>query len=107
MFGKTLHDRAAEQAELRFRQQALMSLVSMRNKQLRESLDQRIKRARKGGTWMGLTRAECASLHRQEIARVREHLAELQLQRARAGEQLKKSRRAMARAKTLQAHQSS
>ena len=44
MFGKTQHDRAAEQAEFQFRQRALKSLMSMRNKQLRESLDHRIKR---------------------------------------------------------------
>src|SRR3989441_12054609 len=95
MFGKTQHDRAAEQAEFQFRQRALTSLVNMRNKQLRESLDDRIKRARKGGAWTDLTRAECAILHKQEKASAQEQLAILQLACARTRWQLTESRRAM------------
>ena len=101
MFGKTLHDRAAEQAELQFRELALTSLVNMLGKQIRESLEHRIKRARKGGAWTGLTRSECASLHRQEKVSLREQVAELLLQRARARGKLVASRRAMARAQAL------
>jgi uncharacterized protein YdcH (DUF465 family) len=103
MFGKTLQDRAAEQAEIQLRQRALTSLVSMRNKLLRESLDHRIKRAIRGGVWTGLPRAECARLHKQEKVHLREQLAELLSQRARAQGKLIKSRRAMARARALRA----
>jgi hypothetical protein len=103
MFGKTQHDRATEQAEFQFRQRALKSLMSMRTKQLRESLDQRIKRARRGGAWTDLTRAECALLHKREKARAQEQLAILQLAWSRTRWQLTESRRAMARAQTLKA----
>src|SRR3989441_4873459 len=99
MFGKTQHDRASEQAEFQFRQRALKSLMSMRNKQLRESLDHRIKRARRGGAWTDLTRAECESLHKQEKASAQEQLAILQLACARTRWQLTESRRAMARSR--------
>ena len=103
MFGKTQHDRAAEQAEFQFRQRALKSLMSMCNKQLRESLDHRIKRARRGGAWTDLTRAECASLHKKERARAQEQLAFLELACARTRWQLTESRKAMRRAQTLKA----
>ncbi len=103
MFGKTQHDRAAEQAEFQFRQRALKSLMSMRNKQLRESLDQRIMRARRGGAWTDLTRAECAILHKQEKARAQEQLAILQLACTRTRWQLTESRRAMARSRRAMA----
>ncbi|HJU04013.1 MAG TPA: hypothetical protein VJ692_02600 [Nitrospiraceae bacterium] len=107
MFAKNLREGAQEQTEIELRQRALKSLLAMRQKQLRESLDHRIKRARKEGEGENLTRAEWASLHKQEIAHVRVQLADLQLESAHTRGQLSKLKRALNRAKRLRASQSS
>ena len=49
MLGTDIRGIMAEEEEVQRRRQALKSLLSMRSKQLRESLEQRIKRARTGG----------------------------------------------------------
>ena|ERR671917_460119 len=105
MFAKNLREGAQEQTEIELRQRALKSLLAMRQKQLRESLDHRIKRARKEGEGQNLTRAEWARLHKQEIAHARVQLADLQLESAHTKGQLNKLRRAMNRAKRLRASQ--
>lgn len=102
---KNMRESLSEQADIHLRQQALRSLARMRNKQLRESLDHRIKRGRKGGVEGCLTRAEWASLHKQEIAHIRVQLADLQLERARACRQLRELKRVKARARRLKASQ--
>jgi hypothetical protein len=107
MLAKNMRDGAQEQTEIELRQRALKSLLAMRQKQLRESLDHRIKRAWKEGEGQNLTRAEWASLHKQEIAHARVQLADLQLQSVRTKGQLSKLKRVMNRAKRLRASQSS
>lgn len=107
MFTRNLSDGFQEQKEIELRQRALKSLLLMRQKRLRESLDHRIKRARKDGEGENLTRAEWAKLHKQEIARVREQLADLQLESAYTRGQLTKLKRTLAKAKRLKASQSS
>jgi hypothetical protein len=105
MLAKNLREGAQEQTEIELRQRALKSLLAMRQKQLRETLDHRIKRARKQGEGENLTRAEWANLHRQEIAHARVQLADLQLESAHTKGQLTKLKRAMSRAKRLRASQ--
>lgn len=105
MLAKNLREGVQEQSDIELRQRALKSLLAMRQKQLRESLDHRIKRARKQGEGETLTRAEWASLHRQEIAHVRGQLADLQLESAYAKGQLSRLKRAMRRAKRLRTSQ--
>lgn len=56
MLGTDIRGIMAEEEEVQRRQQALKSLVQMRAKQLRESLDERIKRARSSGDWTQLSR---------------------------------------------------
>ena len=107
MLAKNLREGAQEQTEIELRQRALKSLLAMRQKLLRESLDHRIKRAQKEGEGQNLTRAEWASLHKQEMAYVRGQLADLQLASAYAKGQLTKLKRAMNRAKRLRASQAS
>lgn len=107
MLAKNLREGAQEQTEIELRQRALKSLLAMRQKQLRESLDHRIKRARKDGEGQALTRAEWASLHKEEIAHVRGQLEDLQLASAHTKGQLNKLKRALSRAKRLRASQSS
>jgi hypothetical protein len=94
----TKREGLTEQAELQLRQRALRSLVTKRHRMLRESLDQRIKRAGKQGAWTALSRRECEILHRQEIAHLRGQLADLNLEQVRAQRELVKLRRAMNRA---------
>ena len=84
MLGTDIRGIMAEEEEVQRRRQALKSLLSMRNKQLRESLEQRIKRAKTGGDWMQLSREECATLHKQEKAHLKSQLEQLQRAKARA-----------------------
>ena len=49
MLGTDIRGIMAEEEEVQRRRQALKSLLSMRTKQLRESLEQRIKRAKSAG----------------------------------------------------------
>lgn len=105
MIIQSTHERVSEQAEIELRQLALKSLVTLRNKQLQESLDHRIKRAVKWGAWIGLTRATCLRLHNQEKARIREQLAQLQFKQAHVREKLTETRKAVARARRLRASQ--
>ena|ERR687891_565610 len=92
-----------ERAEIEFRQRALKSLVGKREKLLRESLDQRIKRAGKQGIWSQLTRLECRNLHRQEIAHLRVQLADLHLEWTHTRLELQRLKRAVTRAERLRA----
>ena len=97
------HERVSEQTEIEFRQMALKALVTMRTKQLQESLDHRIKRATKEGAWIGLRREACRRLHNQEQTRLQEQLVELQLKQAHVREKLTEARKAVARARRLKA----
>ncbi len=103
MLGTDIRGILAEEEEVQRRQQALTSLMSMRSKQLRESLDQRIRRARSSGDWLNLSRAECASLHKQEKAHLRAQLEQLRIERDRTRGKLNELRRAKARAQRLRA----
>ena len=58
MLGTDIRGIMAEEEEVQRRRQALKSLLSMRNRQLRESLEQRIKRAKTSGDWMQLSRED-------------------------------------------------
>src|SRR5206468_11454605 len=66
MLGTDIRGIIAEEEEVQRRKDALKSLLSMRSKQLRESLEQRIKRARICGDWIQLSEEECATLHKRE-----------------------------------------
>ncbi len=103
MLGTDIRGILAEEEEVQRRQQALKSLMSMRSKQLRESLDQRIRRARSSGDWINLSRAECANLHKQEKAHLRAQLEQLRMERDRTRGKLNELRRAKARAQRLRA----
>ena len=99
----TKREGLAAEAAIQSRQRALRSLVLKRNRLLRESLDQRIRRAGKQGMWASLSRAECRILHRQEIAHLRVQLADLHLEWAHARQELTKLKQAMIRAERVRA----
>jgi len=103
MLGTDIRGIMAEEEEVQRRRQALKSLLSMRSKQLRESLEQRIKRARTGGDWMLLSKEECATLHRQEKAHLKSQLEQLQHEDDRTRGKLTALKRAKARAQRIRA----
>jgi hypothetical protein len=102
MLGTDIRGIMAEEEEVQRRQQALKSLVQMRSKQLRESLDERIKRAR-SGDWTQLSKAECADLHKQEKAHLKSQLEQLQFEQSRTRGKLTALKRAKARAQRIRA----
>jgi hypothetical protein len=103
MLGTDIRGILAEEEEVQRRQEALRSLVTMRARQLRESLEQRIKRARNSGDWTNLSRAECANLHKQEKAHLQSQLEQLQHERERTRGKLTALKRAKARAQRIRA----
>lgn len=103
MLGTDIRGIMAEEEEVQRRRQALKSLLSMRTKQLRESLEQRIKRAKSGGDWMQLSREECATLHKQEKAYLKSQLEQLQHEDDRTRGKLTLLKRAKARAQRIRA----
>ena len=86
MLGTDIRGIIAEEEEVQRRKDALKSLLTMRSKQLRESLEQRIKRARTCGDWIQLSHEECATLHKlqHEQDRTRGKLTALKRAKARA-----------------------
>jgi hypothetical protein len=107
MLPRNQRETSQEQLEMELRQRALKSLLSMRQKQLRETLDHRIKRAGKIGEGQNLSRAEWAKLHKQEIAHAQLQMEDLRRQSAHMQGQLRKLKRAMNRARRLRASQAS
>ena len=103
MLGTDIRGIMAEEEEVQRRQQALRSLVTMRARQLRESLDARIKRARNSGDWTLLSKAECADLHRREKAYLQSQLEQLRFEQNRTRGKLTALKRAKARAQRIRA----
>jgi len=103
MLGTDIRGIMAEEEEVQRRQEALKSLMVMRAKKLRESLDQRIKRARSGGDWTMLSKAECADLHKQEKAHLKSQLEQLRFEQNRTKGKLTALKRAKARAQRIRA----
>ena len=65
MLGTDIRGIMAEEEEVQRRQEALQSLMSMRERLLKESLEARIKRARGTGDWTNLSPAECANIYKE------------------------------------------
>jgi len=103
MLGTDIRGIMAEEEEVHRRQQALKSIVTMRARQLRESLDARIKRAGNTGDWKLLSKAECADLHKQEKAHLKSQLEKLQTEQDRTRGKLTLLKRAKARAQRIRA----
>ncbi|MBM4139616.1 MAG: hypothetical protein FJ244_09155 [Nitrospira sp.] len=103
MLGTDIRGIMAEEEEAQRRQDALKSLMTMRSRKLRESLEQRIKRARTSGDWTMLSKAECADLHKQEKAHLKSQLEQLQTEQVRTRGKLTVLKRAKARAQRIRA----
>ncbi len=103
MLGTDIRGIMAEEEEVQRRQEALRSLMSMRERLLRESLDARIKRARSTGDWTNLSRAECVNIYKQEREHLRAQLEQLRVERDRTRGKLTALKRAKARAQRIRA----
>ena len=103
MLGTDIRGIMAEEEEVQRRQEALQSLMSMRERLLRESLEARIKRARGTGDWTNLSRAECANIYKQERGHLRAQLEQLKVERDRTRGKLSALKRAKARAQRIRA----
>ena len=103
MLGTDIRGIMAEEEEVTRRQEALKSLMTMRARQLKESLEDRIKRARNSGDWTQLSKAECADLHKQEKAHLQSQLDQLRSEQDRTRGKLTALKRAKARAQRIRA----
>ena len=103
MLGTDIRGIIAEEEEVQRRKDALKSLLSMRSKQLRESLEQRIKRARTCGDWIQLSQEECATLHKREKLHLKSQFDKLQHEQDRTRGKLTALKRAKARAQRIRA----
>src|SRR5574338_141105 len=103
MLGTDIRGIMAEEEEVQRRQEALRSLMSMRARLLRESLEQRIRRARSSGDWINLSRAECADIYKEERVHLRAQIEQLRVERERTRGKLSALKRAKARAQRIRA----
>jgi len=85
------------------RQEALRELLKVRTRTLRESLRQRVMRARQSGDWISLTPEECAILYQQEQTRLREQVQRLRAEHQQTRALLSKLKRAKTRAERARA----
>ena len=93
MLGTDIRGIIAEEEEVQRRKDALKSLLSMRSKQLRESLEQRIQ----------LSQEECATLHKREKLHLKSQFDKLQHEQDRTRGKLTALKRAKARAQRIRA----
>ena len=103
MLGTDIRGIMAEEEEVQRRQEALQSLMSMRERLLRESLEARIKRARGTGDWTNLSTAECANIYKEERVHLRAQLGRLKAERDRTRGKLSALKRAKVRAQRIRA----
>ena len=103
MLGTDIRGILAEEEEVQRRKEALKSLLTMRSKQLRESLQQRIKRARTSGNWIQFSKEECAALHKREKLHLKSQFDKLQHEQDRTRGKLTVLRRAKLRAQRIRA----
>jgi len=103
MLGTYIREIIAEEEEVQRRKDALEALLVMRSKQLREPLEDRIKRAQHGGEWIRLSQEECAAIHKREKFHLKSQFEKLQQERDRIREKLVSLKRAKARAQRIRA----
>ena len=103
MVGSEIREILVEEEEVQRRMEALDSLVGMRAKLLRESLEARMRRAQDNGEWSHLSHKECAGLHQEEKSYLRAQVDRLRREQARTKGMLAELRRLKVRAKLIRA----
>ncbi|MEO8046179.1 MAG: hypothetical protein ABI684_02755 [Nitrospirota bacterium] len=103
MKGTNIREIIVEEQQVQRHKEALDSLVRMRSKLLRESLEERIRRAQDYGEWNHLSQKERAGYHQEEKIYLKSQVDRLRHEQARMKGKLAELRRAKARAVLLRA----
>ena len=103
MKGTDIREIISEEKQVQRHKEALDSLVHMRAKLLRESLEERIRRAQDHGDWSHLSQKECAGQHKEEKLYLKSQVDRLRHEQARTKGKLVELRRAKTRAALLRA----
>jgi hypothetical protein len=103
MSGTDIREIIAEEQQVQRHKDALDSLVRMRSKLLRESLEERMRRAQDHGEWNHLSQKECAGQHKEEKLYLKSQVDRLRHEQARTKGKLVELRRAKTRAALLRA----
>ena len=101
MLGSDIRAILAEEEEVTRHKDALESLVSVRDRLLRESLETRMRRAGNKGEWIHLSHDECAALHEQEKRSLQSQVDRLRREHVRTRGKLVSLRAAKARANEI------
>ena len=103
MTGTDIREIIAEEKQVQRHKEALDSLVHMRSKLLRESLEERIRRAQDHGYWSHLSQKERAEYHQEEKIYLESQVDRLRQEQARTKEKLAELKRARAQAELIRA----
>jgi hypothetical protein len=103
MKGTDIREIIAEEKQVQRRKEALDSLVRRRAKLLRESLEERVRRAQDHGDWDHLSQKERAGYHKEEKIYLQSQVDRLRHEQARTKRKLAELRRAKARAERIRA----
>ena len=103
MKGTDIREIISEEKQVQRHKEALDSLVRLRAKLLRESLEERIRRAQDHGDWCHLSQKECAWHHNEEKLYLKSQVERLRHEQTRTEGKLAELRRAKARAERIRA----
>ena len=103
MIGTDIREIIAEEKQVQRHKEAVDSLVRMRSKLLRESLEERVRRAQAHGEWNHLSQKECAEFHKEEKFYLESQVDRLRREQARTKGKLAELRRAKAQAERIRA----
>lgn len=93
MYGTNIREIIEEEQEIQRHKEALDTLVHVRSKLLRESLEARMRRARDHREWHNLSPEESAEQHQEEKRYLKSQIARLRHEQARTKGQLTELRR--------------
>ena len=102
MTGTNIREIIEAEKQVQRHKEALDSLVRMRSKLLRESLEERMRRAQDYG-WSYLSQKECVEHHKEEKLYLKAQVDRLRHEQARTKGKLAELRRAKARAELIRA----
>ena|SRR5580765_5693621 len=103
MRGTDIREIVAEEKQVQRHKEALDSLVRRRSKLIRESLEERIRRAQDHGDWSHLSQNECAWHHEEEKLYLKSQFDRLRHEQARTKGKLAELRRAKAQSELIRA----
>jgi hypothetical protein len=105
MLRSEIREILAEEKQVQRRKEALDSLLDMRSKFLRESLEDRMRRAHDKGEWRHLSQKECAGLYKEEKLYLKSKVDQLRCEQVRTKGMLAELRRLKVQAKLIRAAQ--